>query len=233
MANKNTPASLDKWREFFRGANSDIFNIIKNAIMVAVTDCPNDFKMNRDRIAELLFACKSTKCFGCDRVELALPNQLDVVQKSDDGKCKSGIETGTKESKANSSGDDQREVVVEMRNGISNCSYGDVEALTDDLEEESQLFGEVLRIKEVLDNFQEEVSFSLFVLICFLLILVSTLGCFGLIFIDRYLMMLSVVPHLVSILLPCRKPWFTISVLGYVFRILENMGCLERFCNLS
>ncbi|KAK6124819.1 hypothetical protein DH2020_041435 [Rehmannia glutinosa] len=86
----NTSSSLDKWREYFRSANSDIFDIIEHAIMVAASDCPYDFKLKRDRIAETLFACKVTKCFGCDRVELAVPNG-DGLDKSED-KYKSGIE---------------------------------------------------------------------------------------------------------------------------------------------
>ncbi|KAK6125196.1 hypothetical protein DH2020_041062 [Rehmannia glutinosa] len=88
----NTSSSLDKWREYFRSANSDIFDIIEHAIMVAASDCPYDFKLKRDRIAETLFACKVTKCFGCDRVELAVPNG-DGLEKSED-KYKSGIEAG-------------------------------------------------------------------------------------------------------------------------------------------
>ncbi|KAL0404783.1 UNVERIFIED_CONTAM: putative mediator of RNA polymerase II transcription subunitb [Sesamum radiatum] len=170
----NASMSLDKWREYFRSANSDIFDIIEHAILVAASDCPYDFKLKRDRIAERLFACKVTKCFGCERIELAVPTG-DGVEKSED-KYKSGIEAGgskdTKESKANSSSrdddddddddDDHREVMEMNVNQISNYSYGDVDALTDEIEEESQFFGEVLRIKEILDNNEEESDTLLF-----------------------------------------------------------------------
>ncbi|KAL0359646.1 UNVERIFIED_CONTAM: putative mediator of RNA polymerase II transcription subunitb [Sesamum angustifolium] len=170
----NASMSLDKWREYFRSANSDIFDIIEHAILVAASDCPYDFKLKRDRIAERLFACKVTKCFGCERIELAVPTG-DGVEKSED-KYKSGIEAGgskdTKESKVNSSSrdddddddddDDHREVMEMNVNQISNYSYGDVDALTDEIEEESQFFGEVLRIKEILDNNQEESDTLLF-----------------------------------------------------------------------
>ncbi|KAL0337897.1 UNVERIFIED_CONTAM: putative mediator of RNA polymerase II transcription subunitb [Sesamum calycinum] len=155
-----TPVSLDKWREYFRGANSDIFDIIEHAVMVAACDCPYDFKLKRDRIAEMLFTCKFTKCFGCDRVELAVPNPDSVEKRDDDDdKYRSGIEAGggskdTKESKVN---DEHRtEIVVMDVNQISNNSYGDVEVLTDEIEEESQILDEVLRIKAILDNRQEE-----------------------------------------------------------------------------
>ncbi|KAL8041258.1 hypothetical protein ABFX02_10G153900 [Erythranthe guttata] len=174
MANASV-ASLDKWREYFRSANSNIFGIIEHAIMVAASDCPYDFKLKRDRIAEMLFACKMTKCFGCDRIELAVPNGV-VLEKSEDDKYnKSGADAGgskdTKESKVNSStreGDDDDDVDDDVDgremnvNHVSNYSYGDAEALTDEIEEESQLFGEVLRIKEIVDNYEDESDSTLF-----------------------------------------------------------------------
>ncbi|THG04107.1 hypothetical protein TEA_025429 [Camellia sinensis var. sinensis] len=42
-------------------------------------------------------------------------------------------------------------------NQVSNYSYGEAEALTNDIEEECQIFGEVLKIKKITDNFQDEV----------------------------------------------------------------------------
>ncbi|KAL6523301.1 hypothetical protein OROGR_016904 [Orobanche gracilis] len=181
----NTSAGLDKWREYFRSANSDIFDIIEKAIVVAASDCPYDFKLKRDRIAETLFACKITKCFGCDRLELAVPNGDDDVEKSEDKFIKSGIEAGgskdTKESKVNSSirddgdddadDDDNRKVMVmEMNvNHVGDDSYADVEALTDEIEEESQFYGEVLRIKEILDNYEEELLMTMMIgSLCFI-----------------------------------------------------------------
>ncbi|KAK6127193.1 hypothetical protein DH2020_039077 [Rehmannia glutinosa] len=170
----NTSMGLDKWRDYFRGANSDIFTIIEYAIMVAALDCPYDFKLKRDKIAEMLFTCKITKCFGCDKIELAVPNS-DGVEKfnDDDDKYKSGIETGgskdTKESKVNSSRDydyddcdDHREVMEMNVNQVRDDSYGEAEALTDEIEEESQFFEEVLRIRDVIDNSEEESDEVLF-----------------------------------------------------------------------
>ncbi|XP_059296046.1 probable mediator of RNA polymerase II transcription subunit 26b [Lycium ferocissimum] len=142
--------SLDKWRDYFRTANSDIFDIIEHAIMVAAVDCPKEFKLRRDRIAEMLFTCKFTMCFGCDKVELSVP----IVAANDDDdekKVKSENEFGgvSKESKANSSIDQH----VENK---SNYSYGEAEALTEEIEEETQTFGEVMRIKDVIDHSQAE-----------------------------------------------------------------------------
>lgn len=149
--------TLDKWRDYFRTANSDIFDIIEHAVMVAATDCPKEFKLRRDKIAEMLFTCKVTRCFGCDKVELAVPLAND-----DEGKNKNksdfggGFEAagGSKESKANSSIDHHIELNV---NQVSNYSYGDAEALTEEIEEETQTLGEVLRIKDIIDNSQHEV----------------------------------------------------------------------------
>ncbi|XP_047946111.1 probable mediator of RNA polymerase II transcription subunit 26b isoform X2 [Salvia hispanica] len=156
--------SLEKWRGYFRSASSDIFSIIEHAILVAASDCPYDFRLKRDRIAEMLFTCKAIKCFGCDKVELAVPNG-DGLGNSED-KLKSEIDAGgSKESKVNSSSRDYDAEVMEMNtNHVVNYSDGDAEAeaLTDDIEAESHFYGEVLRIKDVVDNFEEESDALLF-----------------------------------------------------------------------
>lgn len=157
--------SLDSWRNYFRNANSDIFGIIDYAILVAASDCPKEFRLRRDRIAEQLFSCRLTRCLGCDRVELAVAGDID----GDDGEtgfksdfAGDGCEFeagGSKESKVYSSRDD----IGEMNcNRVSNFSFGEAEALTDEIEQESQIVGEVLRIKEILNNFEEESDSVLF-----------------------------------------------------------------------
>ncbi|XP_023527320.1 probable mediator of RNA polymerase II transcription subunit 26b isoform X1 [Cucurbita pepo subsp. pepo] len=153
--------SLDSWRNYFRNANSDIFSIIDYAILVAASDCPKEFKLRRDRIAEQLFSCRLTRCFGCDRVELAV-----VGDDSDGGEtgfksdfAGDGCEFeggGSKESKVYSSRDDAGEM-----NFIS-FGEAEAEALTDEIEQESQIVGEVLRIKEILNNFEEASDSVLF-----------------------------------------------------------------------
>uniref|UniRef100_A0A7N0TIY1 TFIIS N-terminal domain-containing protein n=1 Tax=Kalanchoe fedtschenkoi TaxID=63787 RepID=A0A7N0TIY1_KALFE len=128
---------LDYWRRYFRSeATSDILEIIECGIMVAAADCPNEFRLRRGRIAELLFSCQSTRCLGCDHVQLCVP----VCENDDDG-GRSGGHTKT---------------TVHDNHRVSNFSYGDAEALTDEIEEESQLVGEVMRIKEILTNTQDE-----------------------------------------------------------------------------
>ncbi|XP_015897974.3 probable mediator of RNA polymerase II transcription subunit 26b [Ziziphus jujuba] len=162
MAKKS--GSLDYWRNYFRTANSDIFGIIDHAIMVAASDCPKEFRLRRDRIAERVFSCRLTRCSGCDRVELAVPGD---EEEDEDGGCKSGFDRdgaefeagASKESKVNSSRDDQGDMNT---NQVSNYSYGEAEALTDEIEEASQILEEVSRIKEILRNCEEESESVLF-----------------------------------------------------------------------
>lgn len=160
---------LDHWRNYFRSANSDIFDIIDHAIMVAASDCPKEFRLRRDGIAERLFSCRLTRCLGCDRVKLAVAGDGD-----DGGGCGGGgddddgddrddaeLEAGaSKESKVNSCRDDDHgEIDV---NRVTNYSFGEAEALTDEIEEESQFVGEVLRIRDILHNRGEESDAVLF-----------------------------------------------------------------------
>ncbi|KAK4285207.1 hypothetical protein QN277_001936 [Acacia crassicarpa] len=96
--------SLEYWRNYFQTVNCDIFDKIKHAITVAVSDCPNEFRLRRDEIAELLFS-------------------------REDGGCKSGfdgeatkLEAGSsKESKANSGRDGHEGM---NKNQVSNFSSG-------------------------------------------------------------------------------------------------------------
>ncbi|XWS43022.1 hypothetical protein CRYUN_Cryun16bG0065300 [Craigia yunnanensis] len=165
MAMKGLP--LEKWRDYFRTTNSDIFDIIDHAIMVAALDCPIEFRLRRDQIAEKLFTCKFTRCSGCDRLELVLPEHEDdngrgcqasfKREADEEDGCEFFEAGGSKESKANSSRDDPL-----MNQIASNYSYGEAEALTDEIEEESMIVGEVFRIKEVLHNSQDEPDSVLF-----------------------------------------------------------------------
>lgn len=161
--------TLDDWRDYFRTSSSDIFDIIEHAIMVAASDCPQEFRIRRDRIAETLFSCKLAKCLQCDSVELSVPAGGGDGG-GEGGSCKivkferdefEGGGGGSKGSKVNSCRDDH---VVEMNvmNQVSNYSFGEAEALTDEIEEESQIVGEVLRIKEILDNYEDESDSVLF-----------------------------------------------------------------------
>ncbi|MED6162090.1 hypothetical protein PIB30_067051 [Stylosanthes scabra] len=174
--------SLDHWRSYFRScsASSDIFEIIDHAIMVAASDCPKEFRLRRDRIAEMLFSCKLRRCIGCDKVELSVPGDdagggvYVSGDDDDDGDFKSGFhrnrvgagefEAGaSKESKVNSSKDDIDDLGdMDVNKVRSKYSFGEAEALTYEIEEQSQFFDEVLRIRGILRNHQEEPDAVLF-----------------------------------------------------------------------
>ncbi|CAN0890632.1 Probable mediator of RNA polymerase II transcription subunit 26b [Linum grandiflorum] len=168
---------MDYWRNYFRSANSDIFGVIDHAIMVAASDCPKEFRMRRDRIAERLFSSKLTQCSGCRRVELAVPapspddaiggqqeeeeggdEEIDVCGDFEEG-------AGSKGSKVNSSSRPNEtppgEANLNDQLG-SNYSYDEAEALTDEIEEQSQVFDEVLRLKSVILNHRDETDSTLF-----------------------------------------------------------------------
>lgn len=151
----NKSGVLDHWRDYFRSANSDIFEVIEHAILVAASDCPEEFQMQRDRIAEKLYTCRLSLCSGCDRFELAVP----LKQEENGINGNSGGQVGRKESKVNSSTDECRE--LNSQNWVGNYSYDEAEALTEELEEESLLVKEVLRIKELLSN-KDETESALF-----------------------------------------------------------------------
>ncbi|KAK9065694.1 hypothetical protein SSX86_015095 [Deinandra increscens subsp. villosa] len=50
----------------------------------------------------------------------------------------------------------RRDGIAQMLFNFSDYNYGAAEALTDEIEEESQMFGEVMRIKEIVDHNQDE-----------------------------------------------------------------------------
>ncbi|KAI3421593.1 TFIIS N-terminal domain-containing protein [Psidium guajava] len=118
--------SLDDWREFFRTTDTDVFEFIEKAITIAVLDHPEDFLSRRGRIVERLFSCETIGARG-DRA------------------------VASKESKANGDRGSAAHDVVSI-----NDSHERVEALSDDMEDDSQVLGEVLRIKQVLDNSRHE-----------------------------------------------------------------------------
>ncbi|GJW68340.1 hypothetical protein Tco_0122764 [Tanacetum coccineum] len=127
---------LDYWREYFRSSNGDIFETIEKAIMVAASDYPKEFRIRRDCIAQTLYNCKLIKCIGCDKVELGVIGNDDQHEQHDDVEVYNG------------DGDHHQ---------VSDYNYGVVEALTDEIEKESLMFGEVIRIKEIVDKHQDEV----------------------------------------------------------------------------
>lgn len=150
---------LDYWRNLF--GNTNIFDVIKNSILIAASDFPKELEIQRDRIAHTLFTCRTARCLGCNKVELHLA-EGDVEDEdcgfrddageggSEDVREEGVISDGSggKESKVNSSATDDL---------IGNYSYDEVEALTEEIMEENQIMTEVYRIKDILINKADEV----------------------------------------------------------------------------
>ncbi|KAL8213712.1 hypothetical protein R6Q57_003161 [Mikania cordata] len=170
---------MDYWREYFRSTNASIFEIIEGGIMLAAFDCPKEFRARRDHIAQILFSCRLIKCSVCDKEELALPvddhehdhhDHDDDDDDDDDEDDDEGIKYKSNLADVNPNCSKESSKVINcsrnvvddddrMNNDdhhVSNYSYGDAEALTDEIEQESQTFGEVMRIKEIVDNGPDE-----------------------------------------------------------------------------
>ncbi|GMH18674.1 hypothetical protein Nepgr_020515 [Nepenthes gracilis] len=150
MAAKSS--ETDRWRDYFQTTNSDIFDIIENAIIVAASDYNKEFRARRGRIAGLLFSGKLTRSDG---IELQVPDD-----NFENGRIKNEFDAnGSNESKASISRDQQAELNV---NQPSNHSNEEAEALTDEIEEENRKVAEVLKIKLILQNFEEQSDTTLF-----------------------------------------------------------------------
>ncbi|CAN4109026.1 unnamed protein product [Withania somnifera] len=162
---------LSKWRDYFGSTNLDIFDIIENAVMVAAIDHSNEFKLRRDRIAELLFTCKNTSSnLDCDKIEFVIPNadkvvpnvgKVEFVVPKADELVPNGVDKGKRKCeneivRALEGCDDKERRNDGNVNNINNVSYKEVEALSDEIEEEARIVEEVLRIKEIIDNNQNE-----------------------------------------------------------------------------
>ncbi|KAI6673703.1 hypothetical protein NL676_001609 [Syzygium grande] len=144
--------SLDDWREFFATTDTDIFEFIDTAITLAALDRQRDFRLRRDCIAERLFSTLTTqsRCPGYDDPPASCDGGDDCVR-------------ANKESKTirdNSKGDIKRDR-VDM-NPESYLDYGGAAAFGREIDERSQVVGEVLRIKQVLDNSQRESDSALY-----------------------------------------------------------------------
>ncbi|KAG1338332.1 putative mediator of RNA polymerase II transcription subunit 26a [Cocos nucifera] len=59
--------SLDYLRKLFRSTNTNIFEVVENAVLVAATDYPMEFAHHRDELVERIFTCKLDHRSWCDR----------------------------------------------------------------------------------------------------------------------------------------------------------------------
>lgn len=160
--------SLDSWRNFFHGANSSIFEIIDHAIIVAATDHPKELRLQRGQIAEQLYSCQWTQFCGCNHNGLAIPKKTkhhDLTGECVHGMAKNWLTGHTgdlvsgrgKQTKVDNHMDDHEEMAMSQ---VSKYCYREAEALIDEIDEENGIFDEVIRIKELLDNSQEQVCLN-------------------------------------------------------------------------
>ena len=141
--------NLDYWRQHFRSANSDIFIVIEHAILIAASDYPSEFRKRRDQITERIFSCQLPRCFGCDWIK-----QQTFLGESEEFRASDHIA----EFKVNGGGD-EKPADDDFLRVSSNYSFDEAEALTEQMEEENQIVGEVLTIKEMIVNKDYEVHF--------------------------------------------------------------------------
>ncbi|KAM3288899.1 putative mediator of RNA polymerase II transcription subunit 26b [Capsicum chacoense] len=133
----NICEKLSKWREYFVSSKTNIFEIIELAIIISAIDHPKEFKLKRDRVAQLLFSCKITRGNGCDKVEFVVPNADNVVTHADkDVPNTVNVDVDDEEEPENSS---------------------------DEEEEESRIIKEVLRNKSIIDDYRNETDLSVYV----------------------------------------------------------------------
>lgn len=141
--------SIDYWRKFFESGNGDIFEVITQAIKVAVEDCPNEFRSRRDEIAQKLFTCQIPRCLGCDGVEA----------KRDDGEVVKDVNDNHQINKGTCSTNVLTPVSDLNGNQVSCISFNEAEALNDIIEEERLIVQDMYRIKHNLLN-SEDLSSS-------------------------------------------------------------------------
>ncbi|XP_010464771.1 PREDICTED: probable mediator of RNA polymerase II transcription subunit 26a [Camelina sativa] len=124
--------SLDDWREYFRRGDSDIFGIIDNAIMVAASDYPNEFKSKRDSIAELLFSYRLSRRRH-HHLEVSIPGDQEEFEHCPMTTVVDKVEDVRKLNKKN-------QIIEE----------------DDDDDDDTVIVDEVIRIKNILLNKEDE-----------------------------------------------------------------------------
>ncbi|XP_019077119.1 probable mediator of RNA polymerase II transcription subunit 26b [Vitis vinifera] len=154
---------LDHWRSYFKSASSSIFEVIEHGIMVAAKDCPEEFRLKRGKIAEKLYSCQFAGNSGCDCVEVSMKNEDLNVEKREGGGDEKEVGGNGDVSKADcgqktkDDGNVPEHAVIQMRN--RNDPKGKaMEDENHEVDEENEILGEVLRIKELITSSPNEVT---------------------------------------------------------------------------
>uniref|UniRef100_A0A0D9UZS4 TFIIS N-terminal domain-containing protein n=1 Tax=Leersia perrieri TaxID=77586 RepID=A0A0D9UZS4_9ORYZ len=137
---------MGRWREMFRGA--DIYDVIRNAILIAAADSPRELHRRRQGIVELLFAVAP----------------VSTSSLADKGKATAPQAGGSTTRRRSSAGKRKRsdEDAAAAGNAPSKFKQHAVEKLLDEIDEDTDVLNEVLRIKEILINYKEQSEETLF-----------------------------------------------------------------------
>jgi hypothetical protein len=177
-----TADGLDRWRDFFRGAGAGICDVIENAVLVAAADAPRELLYRRDRIAERLFTvhrrdvaaapppsldsvAASATPFEEDKgsvrrvaedckVDSSSNDDDDSDSDSDDGRLRRAAASNYGH---NYHDDEDEHGADEEQDEEQDHEAEELEALTNEIDEESQVVGEVLRIKDILSHKEDHV----------------------------------------------------------------------------
>ncbi|VAH19214.1 unnamed protein product [Triticum turgidum subsp. durum] len=174
---------LDRWRGFFRGAGVSICETIEKAILVAAADEPQEFLRRRDRIAERLFnallARVPEKESKVDSSSLGAPgggalgggiSEDEDSDSEDDERLRRAAASNYGHNYDDDNDDEEEEEEQDAAAPAEEDHHAEdddpeaeeLEALTNEIDEESQIVGEVLRIKELLLHKQDHSDATLF-----------------------------------------------------------------------
>lgn len=163
---------LEPWRRFFSGV--DIFNVIAHAILVAATDMPQEFRQRRDSIVEQIFVAPAVvptvgtaaggECPGVAKHRLTENGgNDDVATRSFKGAGTPADEPEAEEKEVitagrlvhGNAGDDNNNASGACDEMALDCW---LHILADEMEEATLETEEVLRIKAILIDHQEQVQ---------------------------------------------------------------------------
>ena len=135
---------MEKLRELFESGETDICTLIEEAIAIAASEFPQELMAGRERIAERLFSIGYVRCGECNALTLAGADNI-----------KGGVAAQGQHNHAK----EKHGIHGERKRAIDNHShytcYDEAEAITKEIEEESEIIREVERIKGILLDPQE------------------------------------------------------------------------------
>ncbi|KAH7307425.1 hypothetical protein KP509_22G058100 [Ceratopteris richardii] len=135
-------AEMQRWRSFFEASTEDIWTLIHRAIIEAALDYPKEFRRQRDRIGEILFDRRLVQ----DRAD-------DDADDCEEGEFRK-ISPSFKCTTPNVAGWSEQHEVVRGDGDIRSCGKlnDDAQALSDELEEENHILGDLNSMKEALQD---------------------------------------------------------------------------------